>query len=72
MSRYRPPVRPGSKFITPEGERRLREELDQLWRVQRPQVTRAVQEAAAQGDRYNLTQFSAFQMAQQLLKTQTA
>jgi transcription elongation factor GreB len=29
----------------------LRAELDELWRVQRPQVTRAVQEAAAQGDR---------------------
>jgi len=29
----------------------LRTELDDLWRVQRPQVTRAVQEAAAQGDR---------------------
>jgi transcription elongation factor GreB len=51
VSRYRPPTRAGSKFITPEGERRLRAELDQLWRVQRPQVTRAVQEAAAQGDR---------------------
>jgi transcription elongation factor GreB len=51
VSRYRPPTRAGSKFITPEGERRLRGELDQLWRVQRPQVTRSVQEAAAQGDR---------------------
>jgi transcription elongation factor GreB len=51
VSRYRPPTRAGSKFITPEGERRLRAELDRLWRVQRPQVTRAVQEAAAQGDR---------------------
>jgi transcription elongation factor GreB len=29
----------------------LRAELDGLWRVQRPQVTRAVAEAAAQGDR---------------------
>jgi len=29
----------------------LREELDHLWRVVRPQVTRAVAEAAAQGDR---------------------
>jgi transcription elongation factor GreB len=29
----------------------LREELDYLWRVHRPQVTRAVAEAAAQGDR---------------------
>ena len=29
----------------------MRAELDRLWRVERPQVTRAVQEAAAQGDR---------------------
>jgi transcription elongation factor GreB len=51
MTRYRKPQVPGSKYSTPEGARRLREELDDLWRVQRPQVTRAVQEAAAQGDR---------------------
>ena len=51
MSRYRPPTRPGSKFITPEGHERLRSELDQLWRVERPQVTQAVSAAAAQGDR---------------------
>lgn len=30
---------------------RLREELVYLWRVKRPQVTQAVSEAAAQGDR---------------------
>ncbi len=51
MTRYRRPEPPGSKYITPEGARRLRTELDELWRVQRPQVTRAVAEAAAQGDR---------------------
>ena len=51
MSRYRPPAPKGSKFITPEGARRLKEELDYLWRVLRPQVTQAVAEAAAQGDR---------------------
>jgi transcription elongation factor GreB len=51
MTRYRKSETPGSKFATAEGARRLREELDLLWRVQRPQVTRAVQEAAAQGDR---------------------
>ncbi len=51
MSRYRPPSRPGSKFITPVGHERLRAELDQLWRIERPQVTQAVAEAAAQGDR---------------------
>ena len=51
MTRYRPPSTPGSKYITPEGFRRLREELDQLWKVERPRVTQAVAEAAAQGDR---------------------
>jgi transcription elongation factor GreB len=51
MTRYRKTTLPGSKYATPEGAKRLREELDELWRVQRPQVTRAVQEAAAQGDR---------------------
>jgi transcription elongation factor GreB len=51
MTRYRIPPQPGSRYATPEGERRLRAELDELWRVLRPQVTKAVQEAAAQGDR---------------------
>jgi transcription elongation factor GreB len=51
MSRYRPPTRPGSKYITPAGHERLRTELEQLWRVERPQVTAAVSAAAAQGDR---------------------
>jgi transcription elongation factor GreB len=51
MSRYRPPQKPGSQFITPEGAKTLRDELDFLWRIKRPEVTRAVQEAAAQGDR---------------------
>jgi transcription elongation factor GreB len=51
MSRYRPPSPKGSKFVTPQGARRLKDELDHLWRVLRPQVTQAVQEAAAQGDR---------------------
>lgn len=51
MPRYRPPTTPGSQFITPEGYARLTTELDQLWRVERPQVTQAVSEAAAQGDR---------------------
>ncbi len=51
MSRYREPQRPGSQYITPEGARRLNQELDELWRVERPRVTQAVSEAAAQGDR---------------------
>src|SRR5512145_3534949 len=51
MSRYRPPQPRGSKFITPQGAARLKQELDHLWRVLRPQVTAAVSAAAAQGDR---------------------
>jgi transcription elongation factor GreB len=51
MGRWRPPTRPGSQYITVEGANRLRAELDTLWRIERPQVTQAVSEAAAQGDR---------------------
>ena len=51
MSRYRPPRPAGTALITPEGEARLRAELHELWHVRRPQVTQAVSEAAAQGDR---------------------
>ncbi len=51
MSRYRPPQAPGSQYITPEGYQRLQNELDELWKRERPKVTQAVSEAAAQGDR---------------------
>jgi len=51
LSRYRPPPPQSSKYVTPAGERRLRAELDELWRVERPRVTAAVAAAAAQGDR---------------------
>ncbi|MFV0275886.1 MAG: transcription elongation factor GreB [Parahaliea sp.] len=51
MSRYRPPRRRGSAYITPEGEATLRTELHQLWKVERPVVTQAVHEAAKNGDR---------------------
>ena len=51
MGRFRTPSPAASKYITPEGQRRLREELEQLWRMERPKVTQAVAEAAAQGDR---------------------
>jgi len=51
MSRFRIPPKPGSKYITAEGAQRLRDELNQLWKVERPKVTQAVSEAAAQGDR---------------------
>ncbi len=51
LSRYRAPAEPGSKFITAAGHARMREELDTLWRIERPRVSAAVSEAAAQGDR---------------------
>ncbi len=51
MGRYRPPRKRGSRYITPEGEQALRDELHQLWKVERPQVTNAVHEAAKNGDR---------------------
>jgi transcription elongation factor GreB len=51
MSR-RPTPRPKrTPYITPEGEKRLRDELERLWHEERPRVTREVTAAAAQGDR---------------------
>ena len=38
-------------YLTGEGAARLRDELRQLWKVERPQVTHAVQQAAKNGDR---------------------
>ncbi len=51
MGRYRPPRKPSSKYVTPEGIAKMEEELRYLWKVKRPKVTQAVSEAAAQGDR---------------------
>jgi transcription elongation factor GreB len=51
MGRYRPPRQRGSRYITPEGEQALRDELHELWKVERPVVTNAVHEAAKNGDR---------------------
>jgi transcription elongation factor GreB len=51
MGRYRPPRQRGSTYITPEGELALRDELHQLWKVERPVVTDTVHEAAKNGDR---------------------
>ena len=42
---------PVSPYITPEGQRRLSDELSYLWKIKRPQVTQAVADAAAMGDR---------------------
>ena len=51
MSRHRAPEEVRSNYITPEGAKCLRDELDWLWKEERPRVTQAVSEAAAQGDR---------------------
>lgn len=40
-----------SVHITPDGFQALQDELDHLWRVERPKVTEAVSKAAALGDR---------------------
>ncbi len=40
-----------SNYITPEGAAKLQAELDQLWKLERPKVTKEVQAAAQQGDR---------------------
>lgn len=40
-----------SNLITQAGKDTLQEELSYLWKVKRPQVTQAVSEAAALGDR---------------------
>ena len=42
---------PPKQWITAEGLKKLREELDFLWRVERPRVTGEVSAAAALGDR---------------------
>src|SRR5512142_150843 len=51
MGRFRPLAPAASKYVTPAGAQRLRAELEQLWREERPRVTQAVAAAAAQGDR---------------------
>ena len=51
MSRYRPPQPKSSPYITAEGHARLKAEFDQLWRVRRPEVVKALAAAAAEGDR---------------------
>lgn len=51
MSRWRPPAIKGSAYITAAGAKRLKDELTQLWKVERPQVTQVVHEAAKNGDR---------------------
>jgi transcription elongation factor GreB len=51
MGRWRPPPEKSSPYVTVDGLRRLKLELKDLWRVQRPEVVRALAAAAAEGDR---------------------
>lgn len=51
MSRWRPPPPGSTALTTREGFERLRGELDELWRVRRPEVVQALSAAAAEGDR---------------------
>lgn len=51
MGRWRPPAQASTALITRAGHDRLKTELDDLWRVQRPEVVRALAAAAAEGDR---------------------
>lgn len=51
MSRWRPPAEASTALITRAGHDRLKAELDELWRVRRPEVVKALAAAAAEGDR---------------------
>lgn len=51
MGRWRPPAEHSTALITREGHARLKQELDELWRVKRPEVVKALAAAAAEGDR---------------------
>ena len=51
MGRWRPPAAGSTALVTREGHDRLKAELDDLWRVRRPEVVKALAAAAAEGDR---------------------
>ncbi|GAB3385765.1 transcription elongation factor GreB [Lysobacter fragariae] len=51
MGRWRPPGEKSTALITREGHARLKAELDELWRLKRPEVVKALAAAAAEGDR---------------------
>jgi transcription elongation factor GreB len=51
MPRWRAPQGPSTALITREGFERLKAELDELWRMRRPEVVKALAAAAAEGDR---------------------
>ncbi len=58
MGRWRPPPPRSSPYITPDGARALRSELQTLWRQTRPEVVKALAAAAAEGDRSENAEYS--------------
>ncbi len=58
MGRWRPPAANSTALITPAGLARLKAELDDLWRVRRPEVVTALAAAAAEGDRSENAEYS--------------
>jgi len=51
MGRWRPAAPGSTALITAQGMQALKVELDDLWRVRRPEVVAALAAAAAEGDR---------------------
>jgi transcription elongation factor GreB len=51
VARWRPAPAASTAIITPDGHRRLKAELDELWKLRRPEVVKALAAAAAEGDR---------------------
>lgn len=58
MGRWRPPAEKSTALVTAEGHARLKAELDELWRVRRPEVVKALAAAAAEGDRSENAEYS--------------
>ena len=58
MSRWRPPAEKSTALITAQGHARLKLEIDELWRVRRPEVVKALAAAAAEGDRSENAEYS--------------
>jgi transcription elongation factor GreB len=58
MSRWRPPAEKSTALVTAEGHARLKAELDELWRLRRPEVVKALAAAAAEGDRSENAEYS--------------
>ena len=59
MTRWRPPSEASTALVTRAGFERLRAELEELWRVRRPEVVKALAAAAAEGDRRENAEYSA-------------